>query len=113
LTHLKTDSQGAVRGVQIRSNYKFPDNNSGVVRNIHANRAVISATGGFFNDTQFRMIQNPSLDESVSSTNHQGATAEGLIAAFELKAAPVHLSWIQLGPWGCAEEKGYGFTYHN
>jgi flavocytochrome c len=108
LTRLQTDSQGAVHGVQIRSDYKFPEDNSGIVRNIHANRAVILATGGFGNDIQFRMIQNPALDESVGSTNHRGATAEGLIAALELRAAPVHLSWIQLGPWGCADENGYG-----
>jgi len=108
LNRLHTDSQGGVLGVEIRSDYKFPDDNSGVVKNIHANRAVILASGGFGNDIQFRMIQNPGLDESVSSTNHQGATADGLIAALEIKAAPVQLSWIQLGPWGCADEKGYG-----
>ena len=108
LTRLHTDSQDAVGGVQIRSDYKFPDDNSGIVRNIHAKRAVILASGGFGNDIPFRMIQNPFLDESVDSTNHRGATAEGLIAALELSAAPVHLSWIQLGPWTCADEKGYG-----
>jgi len=108
LIRLQTDNQGAVHGVQIRSNYKFPDNQSGIVRNIHARRAVILASGGFGNDIQFRMIQNPGLDEAVDSTNHRGATAEGLIAALELRAAPVHLSWIQLGPWSCADEKGFG-----
>jgi flavocytochrome c len=108
LTRLQTDSQGAVNGVQIRSDYKFPEDNSGIVRSIHAKRAVILATGGFSNDIQFRMTQNPGLDESVSSTNHRGATADGLIAALELNAAPIHLSWIQQGPWGCADEKGYG-----
>jgi flavocytochrome c len=108
LNRLQTDNQGTVNGVQIRSDYRFPDNQSGTVRNIHAKRAVILATGGFGNDIQFRMIQNPALDEAVDSTNHRGATAEGLIAALELRAAPVHLSWIQLGPWSCADEKGYG-----
>ena len=34
--------------------------------------------------------------------------ADGLIAALKLHAAPVHLSCIQLGPWGCADETGYG-----
>ena len=72
LTRLQADSQGAVTGLQIRSDYKFPDDTSGIVRNIHANRAVILATGGFGNDIQFRMIQNPGLDESVGSTNHRG-----------------------------------------
>ncbi|CAB5138300.1 Flavocytochrome c flavin subunit [Olavius algarvensis associated proteobacterium Delta 3] len=108
LTRLYQDRNGVVRGVQIRSGYKFPEDNSGIARNIHAKRAVILATGGFGNDIQFRMNQNPGLDESVDSTNHQGATADGLIAALEIGAVPVHLSWIQLGPWGCADEKGYG-----
>jgi flavocytochrome c len=108
LTRLQIDRQGTVRGIQIRSDYQFPDNHSGIVKNIQAKRAVILATGGFGNDTQFRMLQNHRLNESVSSTNHRGATAEGLKAALALKAAPVHLSWIQLGPWGCAEEAGYG-----
>jgi succinate dehydrogenase/fumarate reductase flavoprotein subunit len=54
------------------------------------------------------MLQNPGLDASVGSTNHRGATAEGLLAALAINAAPVHLSWIQLGPWGCADESGYG-----
>jgi len=48
------------------------------------------------------------LDGSIQTTNQKGATAEGLIAALRLKAFPVHLSWIQLGPWGCPDEKGYG-----
>ena len=108
LTRLQTDSHGVLRGVQIRTGYEFPDEKSGRVRNIKAKRAVILATGGFGRDTRFRMIQNPGLDASLGSTNHQGATAEGLIAALSLKAAPVHLSWIQLGPWGCPDEKGYG-----
>jgi len=108
LTRFHTGSHGVVRGVAIRSGYRFPDAGSGTVRNIRANRSVILATGGFGNDIRFRMIQNPALNESVDSTNQRGATAEALISALALNAAPVHLSWIQLGPWGCADEKGYG-----
>ncbi len=108
LKRLQIDSQGVVCGVQIRSDYKFPDENSGIVKNVKADRAVILATGGFGSDIRFRMIQNPVLNESMSSTNHRGATADGLIAALEINAAPVHLSQIQLGPWGCADEKQYG-----
>jgi flavocytochrome c len=108
LERLLTDRQGTVCGVRIRSGYEFPDKNSGVIMNIQARRAVILATGGFGNDIQFRMNQNPVLNESVDSTNHRGATADGLISALEIGAIPVHLSWIQLGPWGCADEKGYG-----
>jgi succinate dehydrogenase/fumarate reductase flavoprotein subunit len=31
-----------------------------------------------------------------------------MIAAFRIGAVPVHLSWIQIGPWACADEPGYG-----
>ena len=108
LTDLLTDHKGAVNGVQIRSGYNFPDENSGTIKNIRARRAVVLATGGFGNDIRFRMLQNPGLNESVGSTNHRGTTAEGLVAALKLNAAPVHLSWIQMGPWACADEAGYG-----
>jgi aspartate oxidase len=108
LTGLLTDHKGAVNGVQISSGYNFPDENSGTTKNIRARRAVVLATGGFGNDIRFRMLQNPGLNESVGSTNHRGATAEGLVAAFKINAAPVHLSWIQMGPWARADEAGYG-----
>jgi len=108
LTQLMTDRKGAVSGVQIRSGYTFGEKDSGRINHIRARRAVIMATGGFGNDVRFRTLQNPVLNESIGSTNHRGATADGLIAALEIGAAPVHLSWIQLGPWGCADETGYG-----
>jgi flavocytochrome c len=108
LTQLITDGNGAVTGAQIRSGYKFGEKNSGTLKTIRARRAVILATGGFGNDVQFRTLQNPSLNASIGSTNHRGAEAEGLVAALKIAAAPIHLSWIQLGPWGCADETGYG-----
>ncbi len=108
LIRLLTDDRGAVAGVQVRSGYRFPDENSGAVQQIRARRAVILATGGFGSDIRFRSLQDPRLDSSVGSTNHRGATAEGMIAALAANAAPVHLSWIQLGPWGCPDESKYG-----
>lgn len=108
LTQIITDREGAVSGVQIRSAYTFGQKDSGRIKHIRARRAVIMATGGFGNDVRFRTLQNPALNESIGSTNHRGATADGLIAALEVRAVPVHLSWIQLGPWGCADETGYG-----
>jgi flavocytochrome c len=108
LKRLLADEDGSITGVQIRVGYAFPDKESGEKRNIRAHRGVILATGGFGNDIRFRSIHNPQLDDSVASTNHAGATAEGLIAALAVKAAPIHLSRIQLGPWGCVEEKRYG-----
>jgi flavocytochrome c len=108
LTGLHTDKSGGVSVVRIRAGCAFPDADSGRPQNIRARRAVVLATGGFANDLGFRMLQQPALDDSLTSTNHRGATAEGIVAALKIGAAPVHLSWIQLGPWGCPEEKGYG-----
>ena len=108
MTRLITDSSGAVTGVEIRDGYTHDDAKSGTAHTIRARRAVVLATGGFGNDIAFRMLQNPKLDETIKTTNHRGATAEGLIAALKIHAAPIHLSWIQVGPWGCADETGYG-----
>jgi flavocytochrome c len=108
LTDFITDAGGEVCGVNVQEGYRYPDSGSGISKTIGARRGVVLATGGFSNDTVFRMMQQPSLDDSVQTTNHRGATAEALVAALRLNAAPVHLSWIQLGPWGCADEKGYG-----
>lgn len=108
LEKLITDSSGSVTGVRIRTGYKFPNEESGTVQHIRADRAVVLATGGFSRDIEFRRLQSPLLDESIGSTNHRGATAEGLQAALRIGGAPVHLSWIQTGPWSCADEHGYG-----
>lgn len=77
-------------------------------RPVRALRAVVLATGGFGADVRFRSLLNPTLGADVRDTNHKGATAEGMIAALEVRAFPLHLSWIQLGPWGCPDEKGFG-----
>ena len=97
-----------VRGINIRDGYQFPDERSGTPKNMGANCAIILATGGFGNDLAFCRLQQPGLDESIQSTNHRGATSEGMVAALRIGALPVHLSWIQIGPWGCPDEKGYG-----
>jgi len=108
LTDLLTDDSGKVCGVRIKTGYNHKNLGFKEQQNIRAGRAVILATGGFGNDVPFRMLQNPSLDTTVTSTNHRGATAEGLSSALKIGAAPVHLSWIQTGPWGCVDEIGYG-----
>jgi flavocytochrome c len=108
LTGLHTDSSGAVTGVQIRSGHDFGQTDSGTMRNVRARRAVVLASGGFANDVRFRALQDPGLGAGIESTNHAGATAEGLLAALRVNALPVHLSWIQTGPWGCPDEVGYG-----
>jgi flavocytochrome c len=101
-------SRKTIYGINIRAGYHFPDENSGAGKKMGANRGVILATGGFGNDLPFCKLQRPGLDESIQSTNHRGATAEGMVAALKMGALPVHLSWIQMGPWGCPDEKAYG-----
>lgn len=108
MTALLTEADGAVCGVQVRRGHRFSNAGSGSVWNIAVRRAVVLASGGFSSDVEFRQRQDPRLDASVGTTNHQGATAEGLAAALKAGAVPVHLSWIQTGPWACADEIGYG-----
>ena len=116
LDHLVTGDSGKVTGVCLScttpAREKTPgpeiDAGSDRIQHIRADRAVILATGGFSSDIAFRTCQAPRLDDTIGTTNHKGATAEGMTAALKVHAMPLHLSWIQLGPWGCADETGYG-----
>jgi flavocytochrome c len=108
LQRILRDDRGRVCGVLVRDGYKYPDADSGVPRYVRAEKAVILATGGFGNDVLFRTIQDPRLTEEIDSTNKACATAEALKEALGIGATPVHLSWIQLGPWASPDEKGYG-----
>lgn len=108
LTRLITDQRGHIQGVEIRDNYLFPNSDSGNVQRLRAHRGVVLATGGFSRDILLRTSQDPRLGENIDSTNHVGATGEGLSSALQVGAIPVHLSWIQLGPWASLDEKGWG-----
>jgi flavocytochrome c len=108
LKNLVRDADGRVKGVVIHEKFKHPDMDSGTPKSIKANKAVILATGGFGNDLAFRRIQDPRLDSSVDTTNHPGATAEAMREGMNIGAFMVQPSWIQLGPWTSADEKGFG-----
>lgn len=105
------DTDGRVKGLKVQAGYRFPNEDSGEVKYIKARKAVILATGGFANDVPYRTAQDPRLTADVAITNQPGATASGIIPALEIGANPVHLSWIQLGPWGTPDEKGMGVGY--
>ncbi|QEM70132.1 FAD-dependent oxidoreductase [Geobacter sp. FeAm09] len=109
LKDLIQDESGRVTGVAVADGHIFPRRDSGTTRRITARRGVVLASGGFCQDVAFRMVQNPRLDGSLETTNHPGATAEGLVSALKVGATPVHLSWIQLGPWTSRDEKGWGW----
>ena len=108
LADLVADRTGRICGVAVLSGYDFSKDDFKKQKYLRAKKAVVLATGGFGSDVTFRMKQNPVLDASMESTNHKGATAEALSVAIKHGACPVHLPYIQTGPWGCVDEKGYG-----
>ena len=102
------DSKERICGVLIRDGYEYPDATSGTAKCIKARKAVVLAAGGFANDIELRTSQDPRLTRDIGSTNKYSTTGEALREALRIGAMPVHLSWIQLGPWACPDEKGYG-----
>lgn len=108
LERLLTDAEGRVQGAEIRSGYRHPDEGTGTLKRVGVRRAVVLAAGGFACDVPFRSAQDPRLDASVDATTKPSSTGESLREALRLGALPVHLSWIQLAPWACPDEKGYG-----
>lgn len=106
---LITDKNNNVVGITVIDS-NFSGKRYGLTSKIKAKKAVIIATGGYCEDVAFRTIQNPCLDKTVETTNHSGATAEALVSALKIGAMPVHLSWIQMGPWTSRDEKGWGVS---
>jgi len=105
------DKDGKVAGLKIKKGYRFPDESTGTVKYLKANKGVVLASGGFGRDLYFRTIQDPKLTADVDSTNQPGATGEVLLDALRSGATPVQISWIQLGPWTSPDEKGMGIGY--
>lgn len=68
---------------------------------LKANNGVIMATGGFSANVEMRQEYNklwPTLDENIPSTNHAGATGDGILMAKEVGANLVGMEYIQLFP---------------
>lgn len=112
------DENGKVVGIKARINYKFnaklndddKENKSGEVKYFGAKRGVILASGGFCMDKFYRKLQDPRIADDMDSTNHPGATAGAMTKAFEIGASPVHIDWIQFGPWASPDERGFGVS---
>ncbi len=66
-----------------------------------ASKSVILTSGGFGANVEMREAYNkmwPTLDASIETTNHPGATGDGIVMAEAIGAATVGLEWIQLIP---------------
>lgn len=106
-TFLK-DAEGKLTGLLIRDSYSHKNPTSGNDKYIRIKKAIVLATGGYSSDIDFRLTQDPRLTRNIGTTNKPFATAEALKEALKIYAMPVHLSHIQLGPWGNPDERGYG-----
>ena len=99
---------GELSGVRALRNYDVQRPEAGEQIELYADRGIVLAAGGFGADVAFRQAQDPRLDATLGTTNKPFATAETLREALRIGAQPVDLSFIQLGPWACPDELGYG-----
>ena len=73
---------------------------------INATKGVIIAAGGFARNIEMRQKYNTqwkTLDASIPSTNHPGATGDGIVMAQAIGADLVGMEYIQLLPMGDPE----------
>ena len=110
VTRLFQDDNGRVVGLEYLDGHDYKDPTSGEVKTVKAAKGVVVASGGFGQDTVFRQIQDPRLNEELDCTNQSGATAEVLLEMMRHDAMPVQLSHVQLGPWASPDEKGFGLV---
>lgn len=61
-------------------------------------KGVILATGGYSNNPTMRAEFNPQLTPDMVSTNHPGATGDGIIMAKELNAGTTGMEYVQVYP---------------
>ena len=97
------DDTGRVAGAAVK-----PAREEGAETLLGVRRGIVLAAGGFGADVEFRRRHDPRLGPSIDSTNHPSAKAEALKETLRLGAMPVHLAFIQLGPWASPDEKGFG-----
>jgi flavocytochrome c len=108
LTRIFREPKGRVTGIEVREGYVYGQPDSGTIKTIRAMKSVILASGGFSGDIRFRLTQDPELTDKFKTTNHEGANAEGLIAALRIDASPIQLDQIQLLPLTSPDDEGFG-----
>jgi len=105
------EDDGRVVGVTLDTRYYYDrDVSEGPTINVRGKYGVLVATGGFSQNIDLRAAQDPTLTSEVTSTNAPGATGEAMLAMFRLGAIPVHLAFIQSGPWASPDEGGFGYV---
>lgn len=102
------DTSGKVCGGIFREGYEYKDPQKGKDIYVKANKGVIIATGGFSSDVEFRKKYDSRLTDQIDTTNKPFATAEAIVESMKIGAETVDMNYIQLGPWACPDEKGYG-----
>ncbi|HWQ74213.1 MAG TPA: flavocytochrome c [Syntrophomonas sp.] len=110
MSKLIQDENRRVIGVEVIDNYRFNSDSGSGTKFIKAKKAVILAGGGFSASIPFRSTQDPRLNDKLEHTNQLGATGDSMIEGMRIGAMPIQLDQIQLGPWGCPDEKGFGFV---
>lgn len=88
-TKLITGENGSVVGVE----YKTDDGKIGTIKS----KAVIIATGSYGNNPELIEKYRPDLKESIT-TNHPGATGEGILMAEEIGAELYNMDDITIHP---------------
>lgn len=86
-----SSEEGKIVGLRIST----PDGE----KNIEATQGVILTSGGFGGNVEMRQQHVPTLTEDLPTTNHVGATGEGITMAQEIGANTTQMSYIQLYPF--------------
>jgi len=83
--------KGKVLGIRVKESDGY--------KNIKANNGVILASGGFSGNEKMRKKYVPWINEDMPTTNHVGATGEGIKIAQQIGADTLQMSYIQLYPF--------------
>lgn len=67
---------------------------------INASRGVVLATGGFAANKEMRQAYDSRITPNLGTTNHPGATGDGVVMAEKIGAALVGMEYIQMLPLG-------------
>ncbi len=69
---------------------------------VHASKGVVMASGGFGANVEMRVAYNTIWNDlsTLNTTNHPGATGDGIVMAEEIGAKLVGMEYIQLLPMG-------------